>query len=47
MKIDMSGEMTPTDPHETANRIYDIIDRKIEITSKHVFINYKGKPISI
>ncbi|MBS4218354.1 SDR family oxidoreductase [Bacillus sp. FJAT-49711] len=47
MKTDMGGENAPTDPMETANGIMDIIERKVEVKSKYVFIDYNGQPMVI
>ena len=47
MHTDMGGEQAPTDPADTAERIYRLIDREVQIESEFVFIDYQGKPMSI
>jgi NAD(P)-dependent dehydrogenase (short-subunit alcohol dehydrogenase family) len=47
MKTDMGGERAPGNPFDTANSIFDIIERKLRIDSKHVFITKEGKPMPI
>lgn len=47
MKTDMGGKKAPTDPSDTASNIFKIIERKVEVTSKYVFIDHKGKPMII
>jgi len=47
MKTDMGGDGAPTDPRDTACGILDIVERKIEISSKIAFINFLGKPMAL
>lgn len=47
MKTDMGGGKAPTEPSDTAKGIFEIIERKLEIQSQYVFIDYKGQPMTI
>jgi hypothetical protein len=43
----MGGDRAPGDPIDTANGIFDIIERKQVIESKNVFISYNGQPMPL
>jgi len=47
MKTDMGGQRAPGNPIDTANGIFDIIERKRSIGSRYAFINYEGKPMPV
>ncbi|MBY0146989.1 SDR family oxidoreductase [Neobacillus niacini] len=47
IKTDMGGDRAPGDPIDTANGIFDIIERKQVIESKNVFISYNGQPMPL
>lgn len=47
IKTDMGGANAPGNPTDTANGIFDIIEKKHPIDSKSVFINHKGNPMPI
>lgn len=47
MKTDMGGEEAPSEPAAAAEGIYNIIEKKITVTSKIAFINHLGKPIPL
>jgi NAD(P)-dependent dehydrogenase (short-subunit alcohol dehydrogenase family) len=47
IKTDMGGDRAPGDPIDTANGIFDIIERKQVIDSKNVFISYNGQPMPL
>jgi NAD(P)-dependent dehydrogenase (short-subunit alcohol dehydrogenase family) len=47
MKTDMGGEEAPGEPTATAEGIYNIIEKKITVTSKIAFINHLGKPMPL
>ncbi|WP_160724421.1 SDR family NAD(P)-dependent oxidoreductase [Bacillus sp. USDA818B3_A] len=47
IKTDMGGANAPGNPIDTANGIFDIIEKKHPIDSKYVFINQKGNPMPL
>lgn len=46
MKTDMGGEQAPLDPGDSAERILNMIERKIDIKNAF-YIDYTGKPLAI
>lgn len=47
MKTDMGGNNATTDPMTSAKNIFDMIERKISIDSRFVFVDNKGKSMVI
>ncbi|KAA8745393.1 SDR family oxidoreductase [Paenibacillus sp. UASWS1643] len=47
IRTDMGGDHAPGNATESANGILDIIERKIEAENEALFIDHKGKAISI
>ncbi|MCM3110986.1 SDR family oxidoreductase [Lederbergia lenta] len=47
MRTDMGGEQAPTDPTDTAEGIYDMIERNVTINGQYVFVDFKGQPMKI
>jgi len=47
MKTDMGGSNATTELDDTAKSIFDMIECKISINSKYVFVDNKGKPMFI
>lgn len=47
MKTDMGGEKAPTDPNETAEDIFEIIETKKSNSSPFAFIDQYGNPMDI
>nr|WP_253705601.1 SDR family oxidoreductase [Bacillus velezensis] len=47
VRTDMGGMIAPTHPKETAEDIYNLINRQVRIDSEFVFVDYQGKPMSI
>lgn len=47
MKTDMGGDKAPINPTDTARGIYEIIEHKVTVNSRYVFIDYKGNRMAI
>ncbi|NHN31497.1 SDR family oxidoreductase [Paenibacillus agricola] len=47
VKTDMGGEEAPGEPSVSAAGIFNIIEKKLAITSKIAFINHLGKPMPL
>lgn len=45
MKTEMGGKQAPLNPRESAEGIFDIMERKIEIYSSYV--DYRGKAMPL
>ncbi|MCT2537888.1 SDR family oxidoreductase [Aquibacillus koreensis] len=47
MKTDMGGEKAPTNPADTAEGIFALMERKVTVDSKYQFVDYLGNPMDI
>ena len=47
IRTDMGGSNAPGNPIETAKGIFNLIETRLTVESKYVFINHEGKPMAI
>ncbi|MEH7546722.1 SDR family NAD(P)-dependent oxidoreductase [Neobacillus vireti] len=47
IKTDMGGSNAPGNPIDTAKGIFNLVETRLTVESKYVFINHEGKPMAI